>query len=90
MEFEKDFTIEEIRQILSAAEGIIVLDDLEKKEYPMPLFAEGRDEVFVGRLRRDESQDRTLNMWIVSDNLRKGAATNAIQIGEYLLSKGLL
>ena len=90
VEFEKDFTLEEIRKILSATEGIVVLDDLEKKEYPMPLFAEGSDNVFVGRLRRDESQDRTLNMWIVSDNLRKGAATNAIQIGEYLLSKGML
>ena len=90
VEFEKDFTLEEIRKILSATEGIVVLDDMEKKEYPMPLFAEGSDNVFVGRLRRDESQDRTLNMWIVSDNLRKGAATNAIQIGEYLLSKGML
>ena len=90
VEFEKDFTLEEIRKILSATEGIVVLDDMEKKEYPMPLFAEGSDNVFVGRLRRDESQDRTLNMWIVSDNLRKGAATNAVQIGEYLLSKGML
>lgn len=89
-EFGNDFTLEEVRNILRATKGVIVLDDMEKKEYPMPLFAEGKDEVFVGRIRRDESQERTLNMWIVSDNLRKGAATNAVQIGEYLLSKGLL
>ena len=89
-EFGNDFTLEEVRNILRATKGVIVLDDMEKKEYPMPLFAEGKDEVFVGRIRRDESQERTLNMWIVSDNLRKGAATNAVQIGEYLLSKGFL
>ena len=89
-EFLNDFTLEEVRNILRATKGVIVLDDMEKKEYPMPLFAEGKDDVFVGRIRRDESQERTLNMWIVSDNLRKGAATNAVQIGEYLLSKGLL
>ena len=89
-EFGNDFTLEEVRNILRATKGVIVLDNMEKKEYPMPLFAEGKDEVFVGRIRRDESQERTLNMWIVSDNLRKGAATNAVQIGEYLLSKGLL
>ena len=70
--------------------GVVVFDNPEKKEYPMPLYAEGKDDVFVGRIRRDESQDRSLNMWIVSDNLRKGAATNAIQIGEYLLKAGLL
>lgn len=90
VEFEKDFTLVEIRKILSTTKGIIVFDDTEKKEYPMPLFAEGKDDVFVGRLRRDESQNRTLNMWIVSDNLRKGAATNAVQIAEYLLEKGML
>ena len=90
VEFEKDYTLEEIRKILSATKGVIVFDDPEKKEYPMPLYAEGKDDVFVGRLRRDESQDKTLNMWIVSDNLRKGAATNAVQIGEYLLEKGML
>lgn len=89
-EFLNDFTLEEVRNILRATKGVIVLDDMEKKEYPMPLFAEGKDDVFVGRIRRDESQERTLNMWIVSDNLRKGAATNAVQIGEYLLAKGLL
>ena len=90
IEFEKDYTIDDVRKLLSATKGVIVLDDNEKKEYPMPLFAEGKDDVFVGRLRRDESQDRSLNMWIVSDNLRKGAATNAVQIGEYLVSKGML
>ena len=90
VEFEKDFTIDEVRRLLSATDGVIVFDNNEKKEYPMPLYAEGKDEVFVGRIRRDESQDRSLNMWIVSDNLRKGAATNAVQIGEYLLSTGLL
>jgi aspartate-semialdehyde dehydrogenase len=90
VEFEKDFDIKDIRKILSETSGVVVFDDMEKKEYPMPLYAEGKDDVFVGRLRRDESQDRTLNMWIVSDNLRKGAATNAVQIGEYLLSKKLL
>ena len=89
-EFLNDFTLEEVRNILRATKGVIVLDDMEKKEYPMPLFAEGKDDVFVGRIRRDESQERTLNMWIVSDNLRKGAATNAVQIGEYLLAKGLI
>ena len=89
-EFGNDFTLEEVRNILRATKGVIVLDDMEKKEYPMPLFAEGKDEVFVGRIRRDESQERTLNMWIVSDNLRKGAATNAVQIGEYLLAQGFL
>ena len=89
-EFLNDFTLEEVRNILRTTKGVIVLDDMEKKEYPMPLFAEGKDDVFVGRIRRDESQERTLNMWIVSDNLRKGAATNAVQIGEYLLAKGLL
>ncbi len=90
VEFEKDFTLEEIRKILSETSGVILQDDISRKEYPMPLYAEGKDEVFVGRLRRDESQERTLNMWIVADNLRKGAATNAVQIGEYLLGKGML
>ncbi len=90
VEFGNDFTLEEVRNILRATKGVVVLDDMEKKEYPMPLFAEGKDDVFVGRIRRDESQERTLNMWIVSDNLRKGAATNAVQIGEYLLAMGML
>ncbi len=90
VEFENDFNLDEIRKLLSSTKGVIVLDDINKKEYPMPLFAEGKDDVFVGRIRRDESQEKTMNMWIVSDNLRKGAATNAVQIAEYLLSKGML
>jgi len=90
VEFEKDFTLEEVRSILSSAAGVIVTDDVKNLKYPMPKDAHNRDEVFVGRLRRDETQPNTLNMWIVSDNLRKGAATNAIQIAEYLNSKGML
>jgi aspartate-semialdehyde dehydrogenase len=90
VEFENDFTIEEVRNILASTKGVILQDDVSNKKYPMPLYAEGKDEVFVGRLRRDESQDKTLNMWIVADNLRKGAATNAVQIGEYLLNNKLL
>src|ERR1700722_1399325 len=85
VEFEKDFTIDEVRKILSSSEGIIVVDEPKNNKYPMPKDSEGRDEVFVGRLRRDESQPNTLNMWVVADNLRKGAATNAVQIAEYLL-----
>lgn len=85
VEFEKDFELSEVRALLSASEGIIVQDDLEKQLYPMPLTSHQKDEVFVGRLRRDESNPNTLNMWIVADNLRKGAATNAVQIAEYLL-----
>jgi aspartate-semialdehyde dehydrogenase len=89
IEFENDFTLEDVRATLAATAGIIVDDDTLTKKYPMPLYAEGRDEVFVGRIRRDESQKNTLNLWIVSDNLRKGAATNAIQIAEYLLKEVL-
>ena len=90
IEFENDFTLEEVRSILSKTSGVTLLDDVSKLQYPMPLYAEGKDDVFVGRLRRDESQPKTLNMWIVADNLRKGAATNAVQIGEYLVAKGLI
>ncbi|MEO8067979.1 MAG: aspartate-semialdehyde dehydrogenase [Flavobacteriales bacterium] len=90
VEFSKEFDMGVVRQLLSEAPGILLLDDPAKDEYPMPLIANGRDEVFVGRLRRDESQPCTLNMWIVADNLRKGAATNAVQIAELLVSKGLL
>lgn len=90
IEFENDFTLDEVKAILAAAPGVIVQDDLSNQIYPMPLWAHEKDEVFVGRIRRDESQDNTLNMWIVSDNLRKGAATNAVQIAEYMLTKGLL
>lgn len=90
VEFEKDFDLGEVRELLTASAGIVVVDDPAKQEYPMPKDAHNRDEVFVGRLRRDETQPNTLNMWIVSDNLRKGAATNAVQIAEYLLEKNLL
>jgi aspartate-semialdehyde dehydrogenase len=90
VEFEKDFDLAELRQLLSEAPGVVVQDDPSQQLYPMPLWAHERDEVFVGRLRRDETQPNTLNMWIVSDNLRKGAATNAVQIAEYLVGKGLL
>jgi len=87
VEFKEDFNLDEVRELLSAAEGIIVQDDPSQNVYPMPLTAHKKDEVFVGRLRRDESQANTLNMWIVADNLRKGAATNAVQIVEFLQSK---
>ena len=90
VEFSKDFDLQEVRSLLSAAPGVVLVDDPATAQYPMPKDAHERDEVFVGRLRRDETQSNTLNMWIVSDNLRKGAATNAIQIAEYLNSKGLL
>ncbi len=90
VEFSKDFDLKEVAQLLKDAPGIIVVDDPSTQQYPMPKDAHERDEVFVGRLRRDETQPNTLNMWIVSDNLRKGAATNAVQIAEYLVKKGLL
>lgn len=89
VEFENDFDLKEVRELLAQTEGVVVQDDPSKNIYPMPLTAHKRDEVFVGRLRRDESQPNTLNMWIVADNLRKGAATNAVQIAEYL-SKNIL
>ena len=90
VEFENEFDLNEVKTLLSNAPGVIVQNDDAAQFYPMPLWAHEKDEVFVGRLRRDETQPNTLNMWIVSDNLRKGAATNAVQIAEYLLSKGLL
>ena len=90
IEFERDFDLNELRNILREAPGVVVQDDPSKQIYPMPLWAHERDEVFVGRIRRDETQPNTLNMWIVSDNLRKGAATNAVQIAEYLIQKGIL
>ena len=90
IEFENDFNLEEVRTLLSQAPGIIVQDDIANNIYPMPLTAHEKDETFVGRIRRDETQANTLNCWIVSDNLRKGAATNAVQIAEYLMGKGLL
>jgi aspartate-semialdehyde dehydrogenase len=90
VEFEKEFELLEVKQILQAAPGVVVVDDPGQQAYPMPMDAHERDEVFVGRLRRDESQPRTLNAWIVSDNLRKGAATNAIQIAEYLAQQKMI
>lgn len=90
VEFERDFDLAEVRNLLENAPGVVVVDNPAEVQYPMPLMAHDKDEVFVGRLRRDESQANTLNMWVVSDNLRKGAATNAVQIAEYLLSAGIL
>jgi aspartate-semialdehyde dehydrogenase len=90
IEFHREYAIEDVRRLLSEAPGCIVVDNPSKSEYPMALNADGRDEVFVGRIRRDESREKCLNLWIVSDNLRKGAATNAIQIAEYLVSKGMI
>ena len=90
IEFENDFDIKEVTKLLANSPGIIIQDDLENFVYPMPLTAHGKDETFVGRIRRDESQPNTLNCWIVSDNLRKGAATNAVQIAEYLISHSLI
>ena len=90
VEFENDFTIEKIRNVLTEMPGIVVLDEIENNIYPMPLLSEGKDDVFVGRIRRDESNSNTLNMWIVADNLRKGAATNAVQIAQYLLKRGFV
>jgi aspartate-semialdehyde dehydrogenase len=90
IEFEEEFELAEVRDLLSSAPGVVLVDDPASQQYPMPMDAHERDEVFVGRLRRDETQPRTLNMWIVSDNLRKGAATNAVQIAEYLMGKGMI
>ncbi len=90
VEFETDFDLTELREVLEKSPGVTVIDDLENQLYPMPINAHDKDDVFVGRLRRDESQPNTLNMWIVSDNLRKGAATNAIQIAEHCLSRGYI
>jgi aspartate-semialdehyde dehydrogenase len=90
IEFENDYELNDIRAILQQTDGVIVQDDLDAFSYPMPLFAQGKDDVFVGRIRRDESQANSLNMWIVADNLRKGAATNTIQIAEYLVAHQLV
>jgi aspartate-semialdehyde dehydrogenase len=88
--FDNDFEVSDIRNILHHTSGIVVQDNLDTFTYPMPMYAEGKNEVFVGRIRRDESQANTLNMWIVADNLRKGAATNAVQIAEYLVANSLV
>ena len=90
VEFENDFDLTDVRKIFHDTEGITLKDDPTTNTYPMAKYAEGKDDVFVGRIRRDESQPNTLNMWIVADNLRKGAATNAVQIGKLLIEKGLL
>ncbi|MDG1711828.1 MAG: aspartate-semialdehyde dehydrogenase [Flavobacteriaceae bacterium] len=89
IEFEKPFKIEEIRSLLDQTPGVMVQDDPESNTYPMPIYAEGKDEVFVGRIRRDTSHSNAVNMWIVADNLRKGAATNTVQIAEYLIANEL-
>ena len=90
VEFLNDFDVNEVRSILHNTAGVTVQDNLDTKTYPMPIYAQGKDDVFVGRIRRDESQPNTLNMWIVADNLRKGAATNTIQIAEYLVANKLV
>jgi len=89
IEFLHEFDLDRVRAILSDTPGVILYDDPAEKKYPMPLIAHDRDEVFVGRLRRDFSQEKTLNLWVVADNIRKGAATNAVQIAEYMISAGL-
>ena len=90
VEFENEFDVTDIRRILHETEGVTLQDNTDTNTYPMPIYAQGKDDVFVGRIRRDESQPNTLNMWVVSDNLRKGAATNTIQIAEYLNANNLL
>ena len=90
IEFENEFDLEEVRKILSETPGVVLQDNVKNNEYPMPLYSEGKDDVFVGRIRRDLSQPKTLNLWIVADNLRKGAATNAVQIAEYLVENNLV
>ena len=90
IQFENDFDVNEVRQILQNTPGVTVQDNLDTFTYPMPIYAQGKDDVFVGRIRRDESQPNTINMWIVADNLRKGAATNTIQIAEYLVENKLV
>jgi aspartate-semialdehyde dehydrogenase len=90
VEFEKDFDLADVRKLLSQTPGVVVQDNTDTNTYPMPIYAHDKDEVFVGRIRRDETQANTLNMWIVADNLRKGAATNTIQIAEYLIENQLV
>jgi aspartate-semialdehyde dehydrogenase len=90
VEFNNDFTESDVRRLLSETQGITVQDNTDVNNYPMPLMAHGKDDVFVGRIRRDHSRENSLNMWIVADNLRKGAATNAVQIAEYLIENNLV
>ncbi len=90
VEFHKEFELADVRELLEQAPGVIVTDDVKNNVYPMPIMSHGKDEVFVGRIRRDESQPKTLNLWIVADNLRKGAATNAVQIAEFMMEKNLV
>ena len=90
VEFEQDFDLQDVRNLLQDSPGVTLQDNPETNTYPMPIYAEGKNDVFVGRLRRDYSQPNTLNMWVVADNLRKGAATNAVQISEYLVENGLV
>lgn len=90
LEFEKEFSLEEVFSLLKSAPGVTLQDNVSEQIYPMPLFAEGKDDVFVGRVRKDPSRENSLNLWVVSDNLRKGAATNAVQIAEILIEKGFI
>lgn len=90
VEFENDFELSNVRKLLSETPGVVVQDNTDTNTYPMPIYAHGKDDVFVGRIRRDETRPNTLNMWIVADNLRKGAATNAVQIAEYLVENQLV
>lgn len=89
-EFLSDFDLDEVRELLEGTPGVIVMDDVKNNVYPMPIFSQGKDDVFVGRIRRDESQPKSLNLWIVADNLRKGAATNAVQIAQYMIEHSLV
>ena len=89
-EFHKDFDLATVRELLENTQGVVVMDDVRNNVYPMPILSHGKDEVFVGRIRRDESNPKTLNMWVVADNLRKGAATNAVQIAEFMMEKNLV
>lgn len=90
IEFDRDFSLEQVKELLKNMPGVVVMDDPQNNSYPMPINAQGKDEVFVGRIRRDESQPNSINLWCVADNLRKGAATNAVQIAELLVDKGFL
>ncbi len=90
IEFAREFDLDRVRNLLSSTPGVVLYDDPSQNKYPMPIIAHDRDEVLVGRIRRDFSQEKTLNMWVVADNIRKGAATNAVQIAEYMMSAGLL